>query len=223
MPTRSGKRPESITHAKAIDKLINGKVATRNIYYQRFRPRRWRWRGWRCWAPSRPLYCPSHCYCSFRSFLIPPRGAQNEELVEKIATALDPDAQRARDEAQANRPLHTAQIFTLTQLLRDAHATNESLRSEVSALGDPPRTVGVDPYYSRGPRRIFWSKSRLVNASTVPYSQFPCHTIACHALESFFIFFGLTIASLASGVCLIHVSLASNFPTLVCSRCQKFV
>ncbi|CAA7271082.1 unnamed protein product [Cyclocybe aegerita] len=54
-----------------------------------------------------------------------------QQLLSSISTALDPATQAARDEDRASRSLHTTQLLTMGQQLRDAHATIESLRTQL--------------------------------------------------------------------------------------------
>ena len=61
---------------------------------------------------------------------------QTTELVSKIAQALDPEAQRTRDEERANRSFQNTQVFTVSQQLRDAQATIEALRTELNTTRD---------------------------------------------------------------------------------------
>jgi len=64
------------------------------------------------------------------------RGAQTTDLVHKIAQSLDPEAQRLRDEERSNRALQNTQVLILSQQLRDANATIESLRTDNTNLRD---------------------------------------------------------------------------------------
>jgi hypothetical protein len=61
---------------------------------------------------------------------------QTTELVSKITQALDPEAQRARDEERANRSFQNTQVFTVSQQLRDAQVTIEALRTELNSTRD---------------------------------------------------------------------------------------
>ncbi|CAA7266075.1 unnamed protein product [Cyclocybe aegerita] len=54
-----------------------------------------------------------------------------QQLLSSISTALDPATQAARDEDRASRSLHTTQLLTMGQQLRDAHATIESLCTQL--------------------------------------------------------------------------------------------
>ncbi|KAF9566074.1 hypothetical protein CPC08DRAFT_127378 [Agrocybe pediades] len=56
---------------------------------------------------------------------------QASELISSISHALDPSLQLARDEERANRSLHSTQLLTISQSLRDAQRTIESLRSQL--------------------------------------------------------------------------------------------
>ncbi|KAJ7091997.1 hypothetical protein B0H15DRAFT_777771, partial [Mycena belliarum] len=51
------------------------------------------------------------------------------ELVNKLSHAFDPDTQRARDEERSQRSFQSAQIFAMSQQLRDAQAIIETLRN----------------------------------------------------------------------------------------------
>ncbi|KAG6863954.1 hypothetical protein C0991_001600 [Blastosporella zonata] len=57
------------------------------------------------------------------------RGAH--DLLATLSSALDPSFQVARDDEHASRSLHTTQLFTMSQQLRDAQATIESLCSHL--------------------------------------------------------------------------------------------
>ncbi|KAG6808002.1 hypothetical protein H0H92_005725 [Tricholoma furcatifolium] len=59
-------------------------------------------------------------------------GGQAQVLLSRISSALDPVAQAAREDDRAARSLHTTQIFTLSQQIRDLQSTVESLRSRLT-------------------------------------------------------------------------------------------
>ncbi|KAJ6553569.1 hypothetical protein DFH09DRAFT_1085684 [Mycena vulgaris] len=56
------------------------------------------------------------------------------ELVNKLANAFDPDVQKSRDQERSERSFQTTQIITMSQQLRDAQATNESLRNQMATI-----------------------------------------------------------------------------------------
>ncbi|KAJ7253133.1 hypothetical protein C8J57DRAFT_1187327 [Mycena rebaudengoi] len=56
------------------------------------------------------------------------------ELVNKLSRAFDPEVQRARDEERFDRSAQNTQVFTLSQQLRDAHATADNLRNQISII-----------------------------------------------------------------------------------------
>ncbi|KAG6815925.1 hypothetical protein H0H93_008787 [Arthromyces matolae] len=60
------------------------------------------------------------------------RGGQAHAILSQISSALDPEAQAARDDQRASRSLHTTHILTLSQQIRDLHGTIESLRSRLA-------------------------------------------------------------------------------------------
>ncbi|CAA7268225.1 unnamed protein product [Cyclocybe aegerita] len=60
--------------------------------------------------------------------------SNNVDLIGKLANAFDPSVQQARDEERAQRSFQASQMFTLSQQLRDANLTIESLRSQLSTL-----------------------------------------------------------------------------------------
>jgi len=65
----------------------------------------------------------------------PTRGARGPmDVIEKLTQALDPAVQQARDEQRSSNALHTTQFLMLSQQLRDSHATNEALRSQIMDL-----------------------------------------------------------------------------------------
>ncbi len=123
-PTGTGKRPESVTRAKAIDKLINEKLATRNINDEdnveddENDPSQ----------HSADEIAPDEDLATVRTVVARAdrsgtqhrrrsRANQTSDLVGKITSALDPEAQRFRDEERAGRSLQTTHIFTLSQQL----------------------------------------------------------------------------------------------------------
>jgi hypothetical protein len=56
--------------------------------------------------------------------------------MQKLASALDPDIQKTRDDEHASCSFQNTQIFTLSQQLRDSQATNDKLRGEVDKARD---------------------------------------------------------------------------------------
>jgi hypothetical protein len=56
------------------------------------------------------------------------------QLVDKLSHLFDPETQKARDEERSNRSAQNTQLFTLSQQLRDAHTSSESLRNQISVL-----------------------------------------------------------------------------------------
>jgi uncharacterized coiled-coil protein SlyX len=63
-------------------------------------------------------------------------AAQSTELMQKLASALDPDIQKTRDDERACRSFQNTQIFTLSNQLCDSQATNDKLRGEVDKACD---------------------------------------------------------------------------------------
>jgi len=137
-PTGSGRHPESVTCAKAIDKLINEKAGTRTINDSEYDLEENGDGG--ASNHDEPILSKVHdvVACSNRSQAPLPRRphAQTTELVSKIAQALDPEAQHAHDEEHANRSFQNTQVFTVSQQLRDAQATIEALHTELNTTRD---------------------------------------------------------------------------------------
>ena len=63
-------------------------------------------------------------------------SAPTLELVQTLSKAFDPATQQSREEDRASRSMQTTQFLTISQQLRDANATIESLRNEVTRLRD---------------------------------------------------------------------------------------
>ena len=68
--------------------------------------------------------------------IIPPRSRPNtctqaSEFISTLSNALDPTVQLARDEERAARSMHTTQLLTISQSLRDTQHTIESLRNQL--------------------------------------------------------------------------------------------
>lgn len=139
-PTGTGKRPESVTRAKAIDKLINEKLATRNINDNDGDEDMDAGLSEDDAAPEddaepvRTIVARSD-----RSTTQQRRRSRNSqvtELSQKLTASLDPETQRLRDEERATRSLQNTQIFTISQQLRDSNTANETLRHENADLRD---------------------------------------------------------------------------------------
>ncbi|KAF7371594.1 hypothetical protein MVEN_00014800 [Mycena venus] len=56
------------------------------------------------------------------------------ELVDKLSRAFDPAALQSRNDERAQQSFQTTQIFTLSQQLRDAQATIEALRTQITTM-----------------------------------------------------------------------------------------
>jgi uncharacterized coiled-coil protein SlyX len=56
------------------------------------------------------------------------------ELVDKLSRAFDPDALKSRNDERAQQSFQTTQIFTMSQQLRDAQATIEALRTQMTIV-----------------------------------------------------------------------------------------
>lgn len=120
--------------------MINEKAGTRNINDSEFEDDNVG-QGSSCGEESKPRDSKIHTAIatSDRSEVPQarrPRVSQTTELVGKIAQALDPEAQRVRDEERANRSFQNTQVFTLSANLRDAQARIETLRSELNDTRD---------------------------------------------------------------------------------------
>ena len=63
-------------------------------------------------------------------------SASTVELVQTLSKAFDPATQQSRDEDRTSCSMQTTQFLAISQQLRDANATVESLRNEVSRLCD---------------------------------------------------------------------------------------
>lgn len=135
-PTGNGKRPTYIAHAKAIDQKINEKLSLRHINDpDRDDPSDVSDHE----SPSRTTKVQTAVARSGRSDVPEPRRTrahQTAELVGKIATALDPDTQRARDEERANRSLQQTHFLSLTHQLRDSQQLVRSLQTEINQIRD---------------------------------------------------------------------------------------
>ncbi|KAF8151419.1 hypothetical protein B0H34DRAFT_801169 [Crassisporium funariophilum] len=137
--TGEAKRPESVTRAKAIDRLIVEKSGTVNIQDDDNNYSNNNQSNASDADPYQSNKVHTIITCTNRSESIQPRrtrGGQTTELVHKIAHALDPGAQHACDEDCANHSLQNTQVFILVQQLCDALATVESLCKENGTIRD---------------------------------------------------------------------------------------
>jgi hypothetical protein len=121
--------------------MINEKAGTRNFNNSEFEDKEAGREGLSCVEESKP--CDSKIHTAIASSdhsEVPqachPRASQTTELVSKIAQALDPEAQCAREEERANRAFQNTQAFTLSANLRDAQARTETLCSELNNIRD---------------------------------------------------------------------------------------
>ncbi|KJA19644.1 hypothetical protein HYPSUDRAFT_56502 [Hypholoma sublateritium FD-334 SS-4] len=136
-PTGTGKRPTSVTRAKAIDRLINERAATRSLNDSDIENE-----PQDDVEPDEPAESSPRIHTatirSNKSDSLPSRrsarASQSTELMQRLTSALDPDVQRARDEDRSNRSFQNTHILTLNQQLRDSQASNETLRQEVNTL-----------------------------------------------------------------------------------------
>jgi hypothetical protein len=140
--TGTGKRPYFVTKAKDIDRLINEKVATRHIDDAELEDgNHSNTSDHECGTPGQDEGAKVSTVIARNGHSEVPearrtRGQQTAELVGKIATALDPETQCARDDKRANRSFQNTQIFALNQQLRDSQQLNDSLRSQINQLCD---------------------------------------------------------------------------------------
>ncbi|KAF8799739.1 hypothetical protein BYT27DRAFT_7263598 [Phlegmacium glaucopus] len=140
-PTEDEKHPQSVTHAKAIDKMINERAGTWNVNDSEFEDDEAR-RGVLSSVEETHKSKPKihTAIASYDRSEAPqahrPCGSQTTELIGKIMQALDPEAQRAHDEECANRFFQTTQAFTLSTNLRNAHARIKTLHSKLNSTRD---------------------------------------------------------------------------------------
>ncbi|KAF8797408.1 hypothetical protein BYT27DRAFT_7228997 [Phlegmacium glaucopus] len=153
-PTGDGKRPQSVTHAKAIDKMINERAGTQNINDSEFEDDE-AGRGVLSSIEETHESKPkihTAIASSDRSEAPQarrPRGSQTTELVGKIMQALDPEAQRARDEERANRSFQNTQAFTLStnllERIRDRLDMELNFECRMSAMSGLKREALHSP------------------------------------------------------------------------------
>ena len=130
-PTGEGKHPESVTHAKAIDKLINDKLATRNINDDNdaedidagFSDD-----DVTLEDDAEPVHTViTRSDCSATQQHQCGCNSQVTDLSQKLTASLDPETQRLCDEERATRSLQNTQIFTISQQLCDSNTASEAL------------------------------------------------------------------------------------------------
>ncbi|TFK17467.1 hypothetical protein FA15DRAFT_734875 [Coprinopsis marcescibilis] len=154
-PTGSGQRPGHITRSKHTDQLINGSAGTRtcndSVHENSVEEEDGDEEGGRDGdenagdnegsnQQSRSREVKSATIRSCRSEASQPhqnplrRRGPATELATRLANALDPETQRARDEDRSFRSMQASQSLIVSQQLRDANTTIESLRSEAQTL-----------------------------------------------------------------------------------------
>lgn len=80
-----------------------------------------------------------HTAIARRAATPPPRARRQPRLnapalVDQLSQVLDPKAQQLRDDERANRSFQSTHFLTVSQQLRDAQATIESLRTQISVM-----------------------------------------------------------------------------------------
>ncbi|EDR09762.1 uncharacterized protein LACBIDRAFT_325546 [Laccaria bicolor S238N-H82] len=125
-PTGSGKRPETVTKALKIEQMINERAGTRDLNDSDFD------NTGEVEIVGGPVTNDSTLHA------VTPRrmhtSAPTLELVQTLSKAFDLATQQSHKEDRASRSMQTTQFLTISQQLRDANATIESLRNEVSRL-----------------------------------------------------------------------------------------
>jgi hypothetical protein len=145
-PTGDGVCPPEVTRAHRIDQLINERAGTRDLEDKDFdaieddddhsvasdqiqdeldRT-------------SPPIQHTALARSTARTEAPVPRrnarGAAATDLLTRLSGALDPAAQRDRDEDRANRSFATVQLLTQSQQLRDSNAKVENLQGQLFGL-----------------------------------------------------------------------------------------
>ena len=141
-PMGTGKHPYFIMKTKDIDRLINKKVATCHIDDAKLKDGdHSNTSDHKCGTPghnegAKVSTVIAHNRCSEVPEAWRTHGQQTAELVGKIATALNPETQRARNDEHTNRFFQNTQIFALNQQLQDSQQLNDSLHSQINQLHD---------------------------------------------------------------------------------------
>jgi len=140
-PTGDGVCPPEVKRALFIDDLINDRAGTRDLDDGDFADETRQSSPPIPWSDSdngQPQEQRSAVARSKRDVApVPCHGAARAaglELFGKLTEALDPQAQRARDEERANRSFQTTQILTLTQQLRDSQRMIDKLQDQLFDL-----------------------------------------------------------------------------------------
>lgn len=137
-PTGSATCPPEVKRAHEIEDLINQRVGTRDLSDSEFDS------DSEAGASDNDIEIIEHPSASIRTAVAqrvptPPlrrksRATGTTDLANKLAHAFDPEAQKARDDARAQRTFENTQILTLSQQLRDAQGVAESLRTQNGIL-----------------------------------------------------------------------------------------
>ncbi|KAG6835307.1 hypothetical protein H0H93_002883 [Arthromyces matolae] len=146
MPTGDAYCPPEVKRAHSIEELINERACTRDLDDDDFEDNRKEKSGSEdsddevevveTPAPSKRSaivrrHDPLAASVSRRN-----NRTASIDLVTKLGSAFDPVTIKARDAERADRSFANTQLLTLSQQLRDAQHTNDSLRSQVSDLQD---------------------------------------------------------------------------------------
>ncbi|KAJ7090118.1 hypothetical protein C8R44DRAFT_892032 [Mycena epipterygia] len=136
-PTESATCPPEVKRAHELEHLINSHVGARDISDSECNDES------HSESSNDDIEVIEHPSSSLRTAIArraasPPlqrkSRASGADLVNKLATAFDPESQKAREDARSHRAFETTQFLTLSQQLRDTQGLLESLRSQNSIL-----------------------------------------------------------------------------------------
>ncbi|KAJ7503866.1 hypothetical protein B0H11DRAFT_565212 [Mycena galericulata] len=136
-PTGSGTCPPEVKRAHEIEDLINQRVGTRHLSDSEFGD------DSDPGSSGNDVEVIEHPTAAVRTAIAqrvptPPLRRKTHhtstDLANRLAQAFDPDTQKAREDARAQRTFENTQILTLSQQLRDAQGVAENLRTQNTIL-----------------------------------------------------------------------------------------
>ncbi|KAJ7106935.1 hypothetical protein C8R44DRAFT_744811 [Mycena epipterygia] len=131
-PTGTGTCPPEVKRAHELERLINERAGTHNVSDSEFDNSD----SGSSDDKIEVVDDPTVTAVAQRAPTPPLRRSKQSapDLIHKLSQAFNPEVQRARDEDRYHRSAENTQVFTLSQQLRDAHTSAETLRNQISIL-----------------------------------------------------------------------------------------
>ncbi|KAJ7201482.1 hypothetical protein C8J57DRAFT_1260794 [Mycena rebaudengoi] len=133
-PTGDASCPPEVKRAHQIEELINQRAGTRDLADSDFDTAV----DDASSGEVEVIEHPSVCTAVARRVPTPPLRRNPRlnapDVINQLSRAFDPDVQRQRDDERSQRSLQNTQLLAVNQQLRDAQATAEALRAQITIM-----------------------------------------------------------------------------------------